>query len=252
MDEIYWDKHASDYDTEIFDVFANNKGSLLQSYIKKHSNKKHDVIDFGCGTGKCFEYLSPGFRNILAVDISGENIVHCTKRINECSYPNITLKKLDLSLPDLRLRKADFAFCCNVVMLPDIEKNLAIIRNIYKYLRHGGSALVVIPSLESQFLATYRVIEWCRKEGIKVNKIPLDNFDHLCTSKLELAQGFVKLQGVPTKHYLQAEIVSLFSSVGFEVIATEKLEYTWKTEFESPPKWMRDPYPWDWLVELKK
>jgi hypothetical protein len=31
-----------------------------------------------------------------------------------------------------------------------------------------------------------------------------------------------------------------------------KLEYGWKTEFSHPPRWMKAPFPWDWLVTARK
>ena len=33
------------------------------------------------------------------------------------------------------------------------------------------------------------------------------------------------------------------------VEAVRKIAYPWTTEFAEPPRWMREPYPWDWLVE---
>jgi hypothetical protein len=36
------------------------------------------------------------------------------------------------------------------------------------------------------------------------------------------------------------------------VASIEKVEYDWSTEFADPPRWMKDPYPWDWLVLSKK
>ena len=32
----------------------------------------------------------------------------------------------------------------------------------------------------------------------------------------------------------------------------EKLEYAWDIEFFSPPKWMKDPFPWDWFFLAEK
>ncbi len=32
----------------------------------------------------------------------------------------------------------------------------------------------------------------------------------------------------------------------------DKVEYDWSTEFADPPKWMRDPLPWDWLFVVER
>ena len=32
----------------------------------------------------------------------------------------------------------------------------------------------------------------------------------------------------------------------------EKIEYAWDADFEDAPRWMQDPYPWDWLIVARK
>ncbi len=34
----------------------------------------------------------------------------------------------------------------------------------------------------------------------------------------------------------------------FRVDALDKIEYRWKTEIKQPPKWLGEPYPWDWML----
>jgi len=68
----------------------------------------------------------------------------------------------------------------------------------------------------------------------------------------DVLEGVVNIEGTLTKHYLFAELYSLFNSGKFVVEAIDQLEYDWNTEFTSPPEWMRDPYPWDWIVEVKR
>ena len=58
--------------------------------------------------------------------------------------------------------------------------------------------------------------------------------------------------GIPTKHYLQAEITTTARRFHFSDLGIEKIEYPWNTEFHNPPRWMRAPFPWDWLALLKK
>ncbi|MBK6839869.1 MAG: hypothetical protein IPG90_17640 [Bacteroidetes bacterium] len=45
---------------------------------------------------------------------------------------------------------------------------------------------------------------------------------------------------------------SFLNAGKFAVQNIDRLEYSWATEFTSPPKWLRDPYPWDWVVEVKR
>lgn len=247
-EEKHWDKIGSGYDDLIFDVFKSDRNKILPKFFKKHTNKNGIAIDFGCGTGKSFQYISPLFKEILAVDISNELLVQAKKR----PFRNIQFKQLDLTKNKLTLPKADFAFCCNVAMLPEIEKTHAIIRNIQKSLKPGGTAVLVLPSLDSVLYASWRLIEVYKKEGIEIDDIPDSEFDYFKASKRKLVEGIIHIDNVPTKHFMRSELDVVFRDAGFKLTAVEKVEYDWNTELGSPPKWLKDPYPWDWLVECKK
>ena len=246
-EEKHWNAIGKSYDGEIFDVFKSNKGNKLQRYFKRHQNKKHRAIDFGCGTGKAFEYMAPFFKEVLAIDIS-QNLLDIAKT---SGYKNISYKRGDLTKSDLKLALADFAFCCNVAILSNTKGNFAIIRNIEKSLHKNGTALLVIPSLESVLYATSRMIEWYGKEGTSVDEIPINDLDYYRSNR-DFANGIIYIDNVPTKHYLEPEIRAMLSNTKLQLTALDKLEYSWKTEFESPPNWIKEPFPWDWLVECKK
>lgn len=246
--EKHWNTIAPSYEEEIFDVFRSDRNKILPSYFKKHANKKHRAIDFGCGVGKAFPFLAPAFNEILAVDISEE----CLSVARQQPYSNILFQHLDLSQPKANLEPAEFAFCCNVIMLPEVEKNRVMLRNIQESLKPGGNAIVIIPSFESIFYASWRLIQMYQKDGVKVNDIDDSEFHYFKGSKREIVQGIMYINGVPTKHYLQPEIEAIFPEVGLTVTAIEKVEYDWNTEFDMPPSWMKDPFPWDWLVECTK
>ena len=71
---------------------------------------------------------------------------------------------------------------------------------------------------------------------------PLQRWEHWCQD----------IDGVPTKHFLREELEAALDARGFKVEAIEKLEYGWNTEFEAPPRWMKEPYPWDWFVTARR
>lgn len=246
--EKHWNTIAPSYEDEIFDVFSNDRKKILPVYFKKHANPSHRAIDFGCGVGKAFPYLAPLFKEILAIDISAE----CISIAKKQPYSNITFKRLDLSKRNLNLTPAGFAFCCNVIMLPEMDKNILMIQNIQRSLKPNGSAVIVIPSLESIFYSSWRLIQMYKKDGLAVSDIPASEFHYFKANKRDLVQGIMHINGVPTKHYSQPEIEVLFMEAGFTITSIEKIEYDWNTELESPPAWMKAPYPWDWLVECKK
>lgn len=246
-EELHWNKIAHSYEDEIFDVFRSDKDKKLSLYFEKYANKNHMAIDLGCGIGKAFPYLSPSFKKVLAVDISNK----CLDIAANDEFTNIEFQKVDLTDSKLCLPESDFGFCCNVLLLPDLEKNVAIINNAYKLLKKNSAAVFVMPSLDSILFYAWRLIEWYKKEGIKPEDIPESEFSYF-GSKLEIFQGLIKIDGVTTKHYSHSEIEVIFKEAGFEIKTIDKIEYEWTTEFASPPKWLKDPYPWDWLVECSK
>jgi SAM-dependent methyltransferase len=244
----HWNGIATRYEDEIFDVFQSDKNGILSTYFKKHANRSHQAIDFGCGVGKAFQYLSPSFNKTLAIDISAK----CLAIAKQNSYSNINYRRLDLSRKNLRLTQAEFVFCCNVIMLPQIEKNEEMFKNIQRSLKKGGHALIVIPAMESILFSSWRLIDWYRKEGVKPSEISSSELNYFKGSKVDILRGLVHINGVPTKHYSYPELEILFKSAGLNITAIEKLEYEWNTEFSSPPQWMQSPFPWDWLVECKR
>ena len=243
----HWNRIAPNYNVEIFDVFENDTKKILARYFKKHGNKNHDTIDFGCGNGKAFSYLSPRFKTVLGLDIS-QKLLAQAKLL---PYKNVRLAQADLT-KQLRYPKADFIFCCNVAILPEVESNIAIIKNIQNSLKKGGQALVVIPSLESMIFSAWRLIDWYKKEGLAPEKIDVSELSGFMNRKTDILQGRVSIDGVTTKHYTAQEIEVVFHRCGLLVSKIEKIEYNWKSEFSAPPKWMKEPYPWDWMVVAQK
>ena len=101
-EESHWDKIAADYNKEIFDVFKSDRKKILPRYFRKHANRNHSAIDFGCGTGKAFPYLSPFFKKLLAVDISSE----CLAIAKQRPYSNITFKTVGFIKTEARFAES--------------------------------------------------------------------------------------------------------------------------------------------------
>lgn len=246
--EKHWNTIGKEYNDEIFDVFASDKNQILQLYIKKHSNKKNTAIDFGCGTGKAFQYLAPAFKKVIGTDLSSKLLLQAKKR----PFKNIEIVKADLSSPKQPFPLVSFAFCCNVIMLPEVEKNYAILNTISQSLKSDGYAMIVLPSIESMLFSSWRLIDWYAKEGVKADDIPNSELNYFKGSKRDLVQGKVYIDDVPTKHYSKEELQVITEACGLKITAIEKVEYDWSTEFAQVPVWMGAPYPWDWLIECVK
>ncbi len=244
-DKQHWDNIAGKYEDEILNVFQANRDQKLTSYLNRHGGKRKVAIDFGCGIGNGFPHLSSLFKEVLALDISP----NCIDVAKQREYPNIQFRQMDLTKPDIDIPAVDFILCSNVALFSAVEKNYQIIRNVKAALKPDGSAIFVVPSLESMLFYGWRLIDWYRREGVAPGMIDNSELNYYEVSISDLLQGIIKIDGHPTKHYTQAELQVIFPDAGLKLTAIDRLEYDWNTEFKSPPKWMKDPYPWDWLVE---
>ncbi len=248
-DALLWNNTAATYDQEVFNVFQNDKKNKLKKYIRKYANKENAAIDFGCGVGKALPLLAPFFKEIIGIDVSKK----CIAIAKNSPFKNVSFKEADLAGKNIKFPQVDFAFCCNVAMSDDIQRNIQIIKNVLSSLNKNGVALFVLPSMESASLAAWRLINWYDREGTDLAHIPKQDLAYLNADKQkQVMQGIVNINNVPTKHYLISELYSIFNTGSFSLQKLDKLEYGWDTEFSSPPKWMQAPYPFDWVVEVKR
>jgi SAM-dependent methyltransferase len=244
----HWDRIGAQYGEEIFDVFASDRRKVLPDYLALHGNALHDAMDFGCGTGKALPMLAPLFSCVHGLDISDSLLAQAELR----GYKNVLLRQADLTKPLRKSKPVDFVFSCNVIMLPTRAQNLAMLKNIFRVLKPGGTALIIVPSFESVLLASTRLIEWYGREGVSAKKIPKQEFDYYRGAITDTIQGLVQIDGVPTQHYTEPVLSNLLYDAGLRLLTLDKIEYDWNTEFDRPPSWMRAPFPWDWLVECTK
>lgn len=246
MDRTYWEKIAPEYNTEIFDVLQNDKKGIILSAIKKFASKKKTVMDIGCAIGKWLPALSPAFKKVYAIDISNENLKIAQKLYPE--FTNIAYSRVDMSDAKLKIKKCDAAICINAILSGTQHKRNIFFSNLKKCVKKNGSLILVIPSLESAMLTSIIRQRWDPDK---------DAPDFLSKRKPKeqlknLLQGNTSIDGVPHKHYLKEELLLLLNNEGFTVDMFQKIEYDWTTEFRNPPKWLKEPRPWDWMVVVKK
>lgn len=243
MKRAYWEKMASSYDAEIFDVLQQDKKALIRKAIKKYADPQSTVIDIGCAIGKWFPVLSPLFKKVIALDISAENL-----RIAKEKYPqftNIEYLRGDMSNPRIRLPQCEMGICINAILTPDTKDRVNFFKNLTGCIRKKGVLILTVPSLESFLLSKLVQQEY---------KIDSPLFPTLNNAKKGLAnwnkivRGVGDIDDVPHKHFLGEELQLLLDRGGFDTLELKKIEYSWSTEFNRPPRWLKSPYPWDWMV----
>jgi 2-polyprenyl-3-methyl-5-hydroxy-6-metoxy-1,4-benzoquinol methylase len=247
MDRKYWEKIAPDYNEEIFDVLKNDKKAIIRSAISQVAGASKTVADIGCAVGKWLPVLSSGFKKVLALDISIKNLA-----IAQRNYPDLTnvdYLRADMSASNIKFVKADVAICINAILTDSLKKRIHFFRNLSRCVKKGGHLVLVVPSLESWLLTRIIQQRWNIDKNLFNNKI---SGNEALKKYRNIQQGNADIDQVPTKHYLREELQLLLSQDGFETERFQKIGYNWKTEFVRPPKWLKDPQPWDWMVVAKK
>jgi tRNA (uracil-5-)-methyltransferase TRM9 len=113
--------------------------NLIQSKSKSKSKSKINFLDYGCGNGKylslCEQFNTTGFDNC-------ENLL----QIVRTNYPNITIVKGDVCELNTDLTNNFDSIICVAVIhhLSSITRRIESIKNIIKYLKQGGTALISV------------------------------------------------------------------------------------------------------------
>jgi hypothetical protein len=139
-----------------------------------------------------------------------------------------------------------------VLIVPDYGIRRAIMRNFCRALPKGGVLVLVVPSLESALYTNARQFEWNIKDGMSVKNAMKEGLAAAHKKSGSIGDGLINIEGVTHKHYLREELELFVKESGFKSAEISKVEYGWGTEFEDPPRWMKEPYPWDWLAVVKK
>ena len=243
MDRKYWEKIAPSYNEEIFDVLHHDNKKLIRSAIRKIASPGKTLLDAGCAVGKWLPILSPAFKKVYAVDISSKNLAIAQK-----TYPlfkNVQYLRADLSAASVKLPKADVIICINAILSDSMKKRSGFFKNIAASTKKNGQLLLVVPSLESW--AYTHIIQNKWEIDKKLFSVKISPGEGLKKYK-NFLQGNLDIDNVPTKHYTREELILLLQKERFKTLSVKKIEYPWTTEFVKPPKWLHQPYPWDWMV----
>lgn len=246
MDRKYWETIAHNYNEEIFDVFRNDKAGIIRSAIQEYGSASKHVMDIGCAVGKWIPFLAVNFKKVIATDISAKNIELAKKNCQ--AFSNVEYIRADMSDAKLKIAPCDVAICINAILTGSLAKRIIFFKSLGKCLKKSGTLILVVPSLESSLYTSIIRHRWKvdpaanKKYTTKEYAQKIQNY----------RQGNIEIDRVPTKHYLAEELTLLLSNEKFNVTEIRKVEYSWKTEFLRPPKWLKDPYPWDWMCIAKR
>jgi SAM-dependent methyltransferase len=244
MRRDYWEQMATSYDEEIFDVLENDTKGIIRTAIKKYGKGAKSVMDIGCAIGKWLPVLAPLFQKVVAVDISQKNLEIARKKYS--SLKNVEYRRVDMS-SRTSLAACEMGICINAILTPSLAERQVFFASLSRCIRKGGHLVLTIPSLESWLLTSIL------QEQFKIEKSRKEKNGRQAIRKWnQIVEGNADIDKVPHKHYLKEELEILLNRAAFEPIEFRKIEYAWGTEFSKPPKWLKNPLPWDWMVVAKR
>jgi len=246
MNERDWDKVADSFEQEIFNVPENDTKGIIRNWVESLAVPGAEATDLGCGVGRTLPLLADRYDHVYAVDVSSQ-CLDVAEKANR-GRDNITYVHADVSADKNGYPATDVVLCINTWLNASLEIREGLIDRTCKGVKKGGHLLLVVPSLNSTLLTAYRHLQWNLRDGMD----PQEAQKAAALNSKGLEHGIVRIDDVPTKHYLREELEALLTDRGFQVLDIEKIEYPWITEFEAPPKWMKAPYPWDWFVAAKR
>lgn len=251
MNERDWDQVADTFEQEIFNVPANDVKGIILNWVNDLAGPDVVATDLGCGVGRTLPMLAERYAKVYAVDVSSQCLEIAERACP--GYDNIEYVHADLSKSRGTAGRnsypaTDVVLCINTLLNAAIEVREPLIERTVRSVKRGGHLLLVVPSLNSALLTAYRHLQWNLRNGMD----PKEAQRKAALNSRGLEHGTVHIDNVPTKHYLKEELEALLDARGFKVLAVEKIEYPWTTEFDAPPRWMKAPYPWDWFVAAQR
>lgn len=247
MDRNYWERIAPNYSEEIFDVLKNDTSGKIVGAIEEVASKEKTVTDIGCAIGKWIPLLATAFKYVVATDISAINLDIAKEKCK--NYPNVEYQRMDMSAYTLTVTPCDVAVCINAILTDNLKKRINFFQSLNICLNQRGTLILVVPSLESKLYTNIIANRWNVDDD---HKEKIESVEKAYALAKNIKQGVTDIDNVPTKHYLKEELELLLKLDGFTVDRVEKINYTWKTEFNNPPKWLDEPHPWDWMCVARK
>ncbi|MHC4994302.1 MAG: class I SAM-dependent methyltransferase [Planctomycetota bacterium] len=211
-----------------------------------------DACDFGCGVGHYLPELAKRFKRVDAIDLS-PGLLGMAKRSYK-HLDNIRFFSGSLTQSRLPVRRARFAVCANVLIMPSEKARRAILGSIHRNLKPGGRLLLVVPATESALFVNQRLVEWNRRKGFTRKEAMSHGIQPSRSAAKDILNGVFENGGEPTKHYLRQEMITFLGDTGFKMLEVDRVEYEWDTEFEDPPGWMNEAgvFPWDWMFVAER
>jgi SAM-dependent methyltransferase len=246
----FWDTMHADFDDAVFDPVASDVRGAFWRAVGRFGRAARRVADYGCGTGRQLPGLAKRFDQVVGLDFAPKLLAVAHARTAELE--NVELRRVDLRQPIPRLRSVELGVCVNAWIMPSHEGRRLALRHVRASLAPGAPLVLVVPALEAALYVNERLVEWNRRSGLRGRALLREGIETTPRAASDLLHGVIDLDDSRTKHFLREELLARLRDARFEVVHEARVEYPWSAYFDHPPRWLRDPLPWDWLVVARR
>lgn len=245
MKREYWDALARDFSSQVLEITECDVAGVVAKTAKRLGGRRKTATDFGCGAGAVTRMAAPFYKSVVGVDFSKELLKEARRRTRAA---NVSYEFANLQAERGPRFPCDVAFCVNVLIAANADRRDRIARNVVASAVRGGSAVFVVPSLES-VLRVYQVALQCHlDEGFRRPAAALEVNRWVEEEIVSLPEGIVKIGGAPTKLYLRDELAELLRRHGLRDVTLERISYPWAEALENAPRGLNAAPPWDWMA----
>jgi SAM-dependent methyltransferase len=226
MKRADWDRLADAFETETCDITREESADLTERFVAMARIPRRDavLVDLGCGVGTFIRRFGGRFGRIFGVEFAPRIIARA--RIQCAQISNVTWLNHDIPRAAKTIgAEADLAVCLNVITSDSAAKRASLWSSLAAVTRKGGSALVVVPSLESEDVVAAQ----------------------MRTAPERRPGGIVERDGAWQKHYQRSELEALFGKLGFAARRIDRAHYPWSIEGLRETKARASNRPWDWM-----
>jgi SAM-dependent methyltransferase len=240
----------TDFDEAVFDPVASDVHGAFWRAVRRFGRGATRVADYGCGTGRQLRGLAQRFDEVVGLDFAPKLLA--VARARSADLEQVELRRVDLRRPIPRLRGIELGVCVNAWIMPSHDDRTAALRHIRSSLAPGAPLVLVVPSLEAALYVNERLVEWNRRSGLRGRALLTEGIEATAPAARDLLHGVIDLDQSRTKHFLREELLVRLRDARFDVVHESRVEYPWAAYFDHPPRWLREPLPWDWLIVARR
>jgi SAM-dependent methyltransferase len=231
-----WNRLADTFESEVCDITREERTGNVERFVNAAKLPRRDavLVDLGCGLGTFVSRHGSRFARVIALDHAGK-IIARAKAASTCETP-VKWMVMDVAKAGDALGAcADLTVCMNVITASDSKRRDALWRSVALVTKPGGSALIVVPSIESDVMV--------RKFAFRAGRAD----EYTATQ-----DGLVTRDGAVQKHFARAELAATLSANGFAVTRIGRAAYPWSVEGLRKPPGADVKSPWDWMCLARR